>query len=179
MRRRRHRTPALSGDGISFEEVLTIITVLLLLRVVFMVPMVNLDKAKTVSAQRDYYWARQAAHVLSSSADVAALKPYRAAFGTRDMKGSVTRQNGAVFVEAVAADSAIIVVRHDPDRQSFVALRVEGDGQSRSFRRGRILWSQAEGEWFIASDTIDYGADSSSVWMERTFREKTRKERGY
>lgn len=179
MRRRRHRVSVLSGDGISFEEVLTIITVLLLLRVVFMVPMVNLDKAKTVTAQRDRYWAHQAAHVLSGPDDETALKPYRAAFGIRDMKGVVTRENGVVFVEAAAPDSAIMVIRHAPDQKSFVALRVEGDGQSRAFRRGRLLWSQAEGEWFVASDTIDYGSDPSSIRMEREFREKTRKERGY
>jgi hypothetical protein len=179
MRRRRHRVPALTGDGISFEEVLTIITVLLLLRVVFMVPMVNLDKAKTVSVQRDHYWARQAARVLSSPADEGALRPYRAAFGIRDMEGSASRKGGVVYVEAAASDSALLVIRHVPDEKSFVAMRVEGDGQSRSFRRGRIIWSQAEGEWFVASDTIDYGSDSSSVRMEREFRQKTRKERGY
>ena len=36
------------GEAISFEDVLTVITVLLLLRLVFMVPLVNLDKAKTI-----------------------------------------------------------------------------------------------------------------------------------
>ena len=33
------------GEAISFEDVLTVLTVLLLLRLVFMVPLVNLDKA--------------------------------------------------------------------------------------------------------------------------------------
>jgi hypothetical protein len=179
MRRRKHRVSVLAGDGISFEEVLTIITVLLLLRVVFMVPMVNLDKAKTVTAQRDHYWAREAAHVLSTPADPAGLKPYGAAFDMGDLRGAVSRSGNIVYVEAAASDSAILVIRHVPARQSFVALRVEGDGQTRSFRRGRILWSQAEGEWFVAADTIDYGSDSASLAMEREFRLKTRKERGY
>ena len=39
------------GEAISFEDVLTVLTVLLLLRMVFMVPLVNLDKAKTISAR--------------------------------------------------------------------------------------------------------------------------------
>ena len=48
------------GEAISFEDVLTVITVLLLLRVVFMVPLVNLDKAKTIAARADRYWSQQA-----------------------------------------------------------------------------------------------------------------------
>lgn len=179
MRRRRHRSPVLAGDGISFEEVLTIITVLLLLRVVFMVPMVNLDKAKTVAAQSDDYWARHAAYVLSRPSDEAALRPYRAAFGMRGMGGYVSRSGDTTYVEAAAPDSALLVIRHVPAQQSFIALRVEGDGLSRSFRRGRLLWSQTEGEWFVGGDTIDYGSHPSSVRMEKDLREKTRKERGY
>ncbi|HEX2612153.1 MAG TPA: hypothetical protein VHO02_00980 [Fibrobacteria bacterium] len=179
MRRRRHRAPALVGDGISFEEVLTVVTVLLLLRVVFMVPMVNLDKAKTESAQRDAYWAREAAYVLSAKDDPAALKPYRAAFGIREMRGNLSGRDGIVYVEAAAPDSSLLVIRHAPDERAFVAMRVESGGQSRSFRHGRLLWSQEEGEWFVASDTIDYGSDPASLRMEKAFREKTRKERGY
>ncbi len=179
MRRRRHRSPVLSGDGISFEEVLTIITVLLLLRVVFMVPMVNLDKAKTVSAQSDDYWASQAAHVLSQAPDEAGLRPYRAAFGIRDMGGVVTTRGDTVYVEAASTDSALMVIQHLPGQNAFVAMRVEGDGLTRSFRRGRLHWSQAEREWFVGSDTIDYGSHPSSIRMEKDFREKTLKERGY
>jgi hypothetical protein len=175
----RHRPPRRKRHGISFEEVLTVITVLLLLRVVFMVPMVNLDKAKTETATRDAYWARQAAHVLSAPSDPAALKPYRAAFDLRDMTGNVTRIGDAIYVEAASPDSTLMVIRHLPDRKSFVALRVESGGQSRSFRHGRLLWGQAEGEWFVTADTIDYGTDSTSLRMESGFREMTRKQRGY
>jgi hypothetical protein len=53
------------GEAISFEDVLTVMTVLLLLRLVFMVPLVNLDKAKTIAARTDAYWSHQAAFVLS------------------------------------------------------------------------------------------------------------------
>lgn len=175
----RHRSPRRKRHGISFEEVLTVITVLLLLRVVFMVPMVNLDKAKTESAQRDVYWARQAAHVLSGPADAAAIKPYRAAFGLRDMTGSAMRAGKFVYIEAAAPDSTVVVIRHAPDQGTFVSLRVESGGQSRSFRRGRLLWGQAEGEWFVTADTIDYGTDSASLSMEKSFRDMTRKDRGY
>jgi hypothetical protein len=176
--RRPQRSPR-RRHGISFEEVLTVITVLLLLRVVFMVPMVNLDKAKTESAKRDDYWAHQAAHVLSRPSDPASLKPYRGAFGLREMTGFTTLSDGLIYLEAVSPDSTVLVIRHAPDQKTFVAMRVESGGLSRSFRHGRILWGQAEGEWFIARDTIDYGTDPSSRMMEKSFREMTRRERGY
>lgn len=181
MRRRQRRASAqaLMGDGTSFEEVLTIITVLLLLRVVFMVPMVNLDKAKTETAQEDTYWASAVGHVLGMADDDQDARPYRAAFGLRGETTVVSRDNAAVYVEAVATDSSILVIRHIPDTREFVALRVQGMGSARSFRRGRLLWSQAEREWFVGADTLDYGSHPSSVKMEREYRAFTRRERGY
>ncbi len=181
MRRRSRRTSSMSllGDGTSFEEVLTVITVLLLLRVVFMVPMVNLDKAKTETAQQDSYWGLAISHVLGTPPDVSEGRPYRAAFAIRNESVVVTRDGDAVYVESVAADSSLLVVRHDPQARTFIALRVQGEGSARSFRRGRLLWSQAEGEWFVGSDTLDYGSHPSSVAMERAYRDWSRRVRGY
>ena len=85
----------------------------------------------------------------------------------------------AVYIEAAAADSSLWIIRHDPRAQSFVALRVQGQGHARSFRRGRLLWSSTENEWFVGADTVDYGSDPSSRAMERDFRRWTLKERGY
>lgn len=181
MRRRQRRvsSQALLGDGTSFEEVLTVITVLLLLRVVFMVPMVNLDKAKTESAQADTYWASAAGHVLGMPPTGEAIRPYRAAFGIRGETAALTRDEEGVYVEAVTPDSSLLVIHHDPATREFVAMRVQGLGSALSFRRGRLLWSQAEREWFIGADTLDYGSHPSSVKMERDYRAFTRRERGY
>lgn len=179
MRRRRKNHLAALGEGISFEEVLTVITVLLLLRVVFMVPMVNLDKAKTVTARIDTYWSQQAAYVLSQPPSETGVRPYRLAFGLRDATGTVTEKGGHVYVEVATPDSNLVVIRHTPSRQRFVALRVQGAGHALSFQRGRLLWSRAEGEWFISSDTLDYGSHPSSVEMEESFRAMTLGERGY
>lgn len=180
MRRRARRASAtdLLGDGTSFEEVLTVITVLLLLRVVFMVPMVNLDKAKTVTAETDTYWSRAVSYVLDAGHEDGEIRPYRAAFGLRDDVARVTRADGHVMIEAADADSSLLVVRHKPESREFVAMLVQGGGV-RSFRRGRLLWSQAEREWFVGSDTVDYGSHPSSVEMEKTYRAWTRAERGY
>jgi hypothetical protein len=181
MRRRQRKasSQALLGDGTSFEEVLTIITVLLLLRVVFMVPMVNLDKAKTESAQADTYWASAAGHMLHMTPTEEAIRPYRAAFGIRSETAALTRTGDDVYLEAVTPDSSMLVIRHLPETREFVALRVQGLGSARSFRRGSLLWSQAEREWFVGTDTLDYGSHPSSVEMEREYREFTHRERGY
>jgi hypothetical protein len=182
MRRRLRRGPSHSmlGDGTSFEEVLTVITVLLLLRVVFMVPMVNLDKAKTVTATKtDSYWASALTHVMGAETDEETVRPYRAAFGIRGETALVTRGGRDVYVEAVSSDSSLLVIHHVPDTREFVALRVQGVGNARSFRRGRLLWSQAEREWFVGADTVDYGSHPTSVTMEREYRAWTQRERGY
>lgn len=181
MRRRPRRTSSQSllGDGTSFEEVLTVITVLLLLRVVFMVPMVNLDKAKTETALRDSYWSRAISHVLTASPGDGEVRPYRAAFGIRGEPVVVSRDGDDVYVEAVGADSSLLVIRHTPDDRTFVALRVQGKGSARSFRRGRLLWSQTEHEWFVGADTVDYGSHPSSVDMEQSYRDWSKRKRGY
>ena len=180
MRHRRKRFGGSSlSEGISFEEVLTVITVLLLLRIVFMVPLVNLDKAKTVNAKTDLYWSRQAVQVLSHESPSTAVRPYRAAFGLQDAKAMLSQTPEGIYLEAADSDSSLWIIRHIPRSQSFVAMRVVGTGHSRSFRRGRLLWSQAEGEWFVGADTVDYGSDPRSQAMEAAFRSWTLKERGY
>jgi hypothetical protein len=169
------------GEAISFEDVLTVMTVLLLLRLVFMVPLVNLDKAKTNAARGDIYWSRQALFVLTHPADSLKVRPYRAAFGL-DGKSAFLSESGSekvVFLEAAAADSNLTVLRHNLANGSFIAMNVQGKGHSLSFRRGKLLWSQDEAEWFPASDSIDYGTRPESKEMEKEFREWTKGKRGY
>ena len=179
-RNRRVSAHSLLGDGISFEEVLTVITVLLLLRVVFMVPMVNLDKAKTVAATLDAYWERAAVHLLSAGDEDAEARPYRAALGLRGEAVVVVTPDGpAVLLEAVWPDSSLLVLRHLPSARTFTAMRVQAGGSAMSFRRGRLLWSEAEREWFVGADTLDYGAHPSSEALERAYRAFTKRERGF
>jgi hypothetical protein len=169
------------GEAISFEDVLTVMTVLLLLRLVFMVPLVNLDKAKTIAARADKYWSQQALYVLTHQGDSVRVQPYRTAFGLEGKTAMVTESgNGKnVFLEAAAPDSNLTVLRHNLGDGSFVAMNVQGRGHSISFRRGKLIWSQEESEWFPASDSVDYGTRPESKAMEREFREWTKGRRGY
>jgi len=89
------------GEAISFEDVLTVMTVLLLLRLVFMVPLVNLDKAKTIAARADKYWSQQALYVLTHQGDSVRVQPYRTAFGLEGKTAMVTESGNDknVFLE--------------------------------------------------------------------------------
>jgi len=71
------------------------------------------------------------------------------------------------------------VVRHYLGDGRFIAMNVAGRGHSLSFRRGTLIWSQEENEWFSASDSVDYGTRNESKAMEKEFREWTKARRGY
>lgn len=180
-RSRRHARIEM-GEAINFEDVLTVMTVLLLLRLIFMVPLVNLDKAKTVAARGDAFWGRQALYVHSHAGDGGgspAAAPYRTAFELDGQKAMHTEESGTVWLEAAAADSNLLVLRHQPATGRFTAMHVTGRGHSLSFRHGTLLWSQSESEWFTASDSLDYGSRPESKAMEKQFREWTKAKRGY
>jgi hypothetical protein len=145
-----------------------------------MVPLVNLDKAKTNAARADKYWSLQTMFVLSQAGDSAKAAPYRNAFGLADRKAMASEgAAGTVYVEAASSDSDLTVLRHDLKSGSFVSMNVAGQGHSVSFRRGQLIWSQDEEEWFPASDSVDYGARAESKAMEKEFREWTKARRGY
>jgi len=179
MRRRRGQQKRELGEAISFEDVLTVITVLLLLRVLFMVPLVNVDKAKTVRAQIDSYWSSQAQWLLSQNDDSVQTAPYRTAFGWDHGKAILSQRDGYWFLEAATPDSNLLVVRQKPGDSTYIALRVQGPGHAKSFRRGKLLWSVTENEWFTASDTLDYGSHPLSKGLEKQLRAITKQERGY
>jgi hypothetical protein len=167
------------GEAINFEDVLTVMTVLLLLRLIFMVPLVNLDKAKTIAARGDSFWERQALWVHTHPADTAGVDPYRNAFELAGQTALRSEEGGAVWVEAAAADSGLLVLRHDVSSGRFAAMQVNGRGHSLSFRHGSLLWSKGENEWFAAGDSIDYGDRAESKALEKSFREWTKARRGY
>jgi len=170
------------GEAINFEDVLTVMTVLLLLRLIFMVPLVNLDKAKTVAARSDAFWQREALWVHAHAGEDTSAAAYRTAFaleGHKTIRSEEAGSQGYVWLEAADADSSLRVIRHHPATGRFAALNVDGRGHSLSFRHGTLLWSQSESEWFAASDSLDYGVRPESKALEEGFRAWTKAKRGY
>lgn len=182
MRRHRGVKRLELGEAMSFEDVLTVITVLLLLRVLFMVPLVNIDKAKTVRAEADEYWKRATAWVVAQPDDTLMahrIRPYWTAFELAGHKAIWTERGALQFIEAITSDSSLLIIRQNPQDSTFISMRVQGPGHAKSFRRGRLLWSPAEQEWFTASDTVDYGSHPTSKRIEAEQREFTQARRGY
>jgi hypothetical protein len=166
----RRRAPDL-GEAVSFESILTVFTVLLVLRMVFLVPMVNLDKAKTEAARHDRIWDRTAQRV-SKSGSVAGAGPYAVAMGLATARALLTpdRSDSVVWIEAVLGDSSVVVVRHDRGAGSYVRLHAQARSEHPSCQYGRLDWSAPEGQWFTVADSVDYGDKGVGEGVLREYR---------
>lgn len=159
----RHRRKLEMGEAISFDSVLTVLTVLLVLRMVFFVPMVNLDKSKTESAKRAGIWDTTAARVASTmpsdSSDRDAGRGYQSAMvlSKAQVRRTETEPAGVVWLEAVLPDSSVVVIRHDRPHATYVRLHAQSRNELPSCQFGGIKWSPIENQWFTVSDSVDYG----------------------
>lgn len=144
------------GEAVSFESILTVLTVLIVLRMVFLVPMVNLDKAKTESARRDRIWDRTAARV-AASGRVDGGDPYAVAEGLSQARVLLTEDGRITWIEAVLPDSSVVVVRHDRKSGAYAKLQAQERSEHPACQYGRLEWSAPERQWFTASDSVDYG----------------------
>jgi len=175
MARRRRKVDL--GEAISFDSVLTVLTVLLVLRMVFFVPMVNLDKAKTVSAKRAAIWDTTAGRVAARArTETVANKPgegYLAAMalGKAAIRQTFDGASGAVWLEAVFPDSSTVVVKHDRRSGCYVRLHAQARNELPSCQFGLLRWSGIEHQWFSASDSIDYGDRGVSAAAIAEYRE--------
>lgn len=154
-RRRRHLD---LGEAISFDSVLTVLTVLLVLRMVFFVPMVNLDKAKIVSAKKSGIWDTTIARAVQAGHG-AVGSVYAAAMGLANAKvaASASADSASVWIEAVLPDSAVAVVFHDRAAGTYVRLFAQSRNELPSCQYGSLRWSPLEKQWFTVSDSVDYG----------------------
>lgn len=157
MARRRRKVDL--GDAISFDSVLTVLTVLLVLRMVFFVPMVNLDKAKTVSARRAGIWDTTASRVAARSGADEGGEGYLTAMslGKAAVRQTYDGATDVVWLEALFPDSSTAVVRHDRRSGRYVRLHAQARSELPSCQFGQLRWSGLERQWFTVSDSIDYG----------------------
>jgi hypothetical protein len=154
----RHRRKLDLGEAISFDSVLTVLTVLLVLRMVFFVPMVNLDKAKTVAAKKAGIWDTTAVRVVAEGKSTE-NSGYQNAFGLAKAQVRVTGGLGGtgIWIEAVLPDSSVAVVYHDVPKGRYVRLHAQSRTELPSCQYGLLRWSPPEKQWFTVSDSVDYG----------------------
>lgn len=154
----RHRRKVDLGEAISFDSVLTVLTVLLVLRMVFFVPMVNLDKAKTVSAKKAGIWDTVATRAVVG--DPSSLGAgYQNALGLVTARLRLTKapDGSEVWIEAALPDSSVAVVHHDLVGGRYVRLHAQSRTELPSCQYGLLRWSPLEKQWFTVSDSVDYG----------------------
>lgn len=144
------------GEAISFDSVLTVLTVLLVLRMVFFVPMVNLDKAKTESSRKAGIWDTTAARALLNGA--LGGDGYQSSMGfAKALVRESVLPDSSVWLEAVFPDSSVAVVLHERNRGTYTRLHAQSRDELPSCQYGMLRWSPPEKQWFTVSDSVDYG----------------------
>lgn len=170
---RRKPLKADMGEALSFDSILTVLTVLFVLRMIFLIPMVNVDKAKLDQARHDSLWIRAACRLERSGASDPSIAPYASVFSLQGGRSVLERgADGLVLLSSSASDSTLTFVEHDPASGRFSSLRVQRSSEHPVFRRGTLLWSPSENAWFATSDTTDYGEDSSSASFLARIRQR-------
>jgi hypothetical protein len=166
------------GEAISIESALTVMVVLIILRLLFFIPLVNIDRAKLDEAQRDVYWKKTAEWLSARPPDTSA-RPYCQTFGLEKDAVLVSDAGQKRYIEALSPEGEITVIMHNQPRKSYISLNVKGHSSVVTYRSGDLRWSASEREWFTADNTIDYGEKPSSVAMQKAYREWTLKTRGF
>jgi hypothetical protein len=177
MRRARWSTAGL-GEAVSIESALTVMVVIIILRFLFLIPLVNIDRARLDEAQRDVYWKNLTEWLAARPADTAA-KPYCQTFGLEKDIAHVSDAGAKRYIEALSPEGEITVIMHDLLKKVYVSLNVKGHSSVVTYRSGDLRWSAAEHEWFTANNAIDYGEKDASVAMQKAYREWTQKTRGF
>ena len=165
------------GEAISIESALTVMVVLILIRLCFFIPLVNIDRAHLEKAQHDQYWNRVASYIRSQEADGSAAHPYVHAFGLDGDRISVKEDGAIHWVTALSTSGDITVIRQEGEK--YILLTVANQSTTPTYQFGDIHWSGSESEWFTAGNTLDYGDSPISKNMQSDFRTWTKESAGF
>ncbi|MBF0432002.1 MAG: hypothetical protein HQK83_12025 [Fibrobacteria bacterium] len=169
------------GDPISFEDVISILTVIFVLFFLFMVPIVNIDKARTEKARIDPYWIYLAGWLGSHPEDSPRKAHYQFTLGIEDNQVLTSETNDGLlrYIEAISPDSNITIVAHNLGNDSYISMQVQDKGGVIVYRSGQFRWSNKDTEWFSVNDRIIYGHHEESINMLRDYRTWTKQQRGF
>jgi hypothetical protein len=161
------------GNAISMEDALAMLTVIFVIFMLVLVPLVNLDRVKLKQEHRDRFWDRVAASFSAKKADTARWRPYSLAF---DLHSALSVRTAAAgdrsvrYVEALLADSALTIIRHNLYDNTFIALYCQNSGSTKIYRSGSLTWNPGSREWVVFDFDIDYGDRTESLAMEARYR---------
>ena len=152
------------GPALAVEDALTIMVVILVLRMVLLVPMMSLDKARLERAEKESVSEKAYTYVLGHKCLDKSAQQYEDAF---DLSGNaiiVTDMGGGVrLLEAADANKNLLVVRHDVDKQTYSSMFIQKFSNVPSYGHGRMKWSPQEKKWFRLDNQIDYNQTAESV----------------
>ncbi|HSQ43185.1 MAG TPA: hypothetical protein VLM37_12975 [Fibrobacteraceae bacterium] len=177
---RRLRVPRELGEAISIENVLSLMVVLFVLRLLFFIPLVSIDRMSLAQAQKDEYW-QNLADYLQQHGDSAADPFYNAAFGLDGHRILITEtgQGNACYIESLNADGVLTVIEHRQDSGRFDAMVIKGHSSVVGYRYGILRWSTPERVWFTTGDSVGNIGREESVSMQKRFRAWTHQYRGF
>jgi hypothetical protein len=162
------------------ENVLSLMVVLFVLRMLFFIPLVNLDRMSLVKAQTDEYWPKLSDYLMTHG-DSLAPASYNSSFGFDGNRILISEsgQGDIRYIESLNLDGTITVVEHRMGAGRFDAMVVKGHSSVVGFSFGALRWSSGEQVWFTTNDSADYGNRPESVAMKKRFRDWTQKARGF
>jgi len=164
------------GPALAVEDALTVMVVILVLRMVLLVPMMSLDKARLERAEKETVWEKAYAFVAGNKKADASARQYEDAFDLNGNSVILTELGGGVrLLEAADANNNLMVVRHDVDRQTFSSMYIQKFSNVPSYGHGRMKWSPQEKKWFRLDNQIDYNQTPESVSLNKQYQEWIKK----
>jgi hypothetical protein len=160
------------GPALAVEDALTVMVVILVLRMVLLVPMMSLDKARLERAETETVWEKAYAYVIGHKKDDKNAMQYEDAFDLAGNSVILTEMGGgARFLEAADAANNLMVVHHDLEKQTYYSMFIQKFSNVPSFSHGRMKWSPQEKKWFRLDNQIDYNQTPESVDMNKQYLE--------
>ncbi len=165
------------GNAISLEDALSIMVVIFTLFVIFLIPLVNIDKMKLEKAKYDKFWKDRETFLFDYKKIDSKAQYYFSTFDIYEdevVSAKYWKDVNDIYVEILLQDSSMTIILHNPKKKKFCAIFVEGY-QTVSYKFGNIKWSYDEDDWFIYNTKLVYIPDKKLKEWENKYRECIRK----
>ncbi|MDB5104380.1 MAG: hypothetical protein JWP91_2069 [Fibrobacteres bacterium] len=160
------------GPALAVEDALTVMVVILVLRMVLLVPMMSLDKARLERAEKGTIWEKAYAYVVGNKREDKDARQYEDAFDLNGNSVILTELGGgARILEAADANQNLMVVRHDVQKQTYYSMYIQKFSNVPSYSHGRMKWSPQEKKWFRLDNQIDYNQTPEAESLNRQYQE--------
>lgn len=163
------------------EDAISMLTIVFVLFVIFLVPLVSIDKARLEQKLHDKFWVKMVTFLNDNNSSETVKDNIIGEYGSEfdiqmpfSLKFTKTlRSNDTiVYIEYLAQDSSVNVIRHNRGTENFNAMRISPGGTSTTYRHGQLAFSNESQDWFLVSDMErDYdGTSDKSKNFKKSYR---------